>query len=180
MGKEDLAEHSGDARAYVYTAAQFEAGATHDALWNAGQARAGGGGKQHNYMRMYWAKKILEWSESRRRVGKSPSTWQQVLPGRSRRGELPAWDGAGGLARPRVPEAAVAEQSVTFQERHRSSITTASTLTSVWGDETEVLDAPESDQPRRRRRASAEGVATPQSAPRQMRLKEMFFKRPKT
>ena len=68
-----LAEHSGDARVRVHRGAT-EAGATHDALWNAGQRELVVSGKQHNYMRMYWAKKILEWSESRRRVGKSPST----------------------------------------------------------------------------------------------------------
>ena len=57
-----LAEHSGDERSHVYTAEQFEACATHDKLWNAGQRELVISGKQHNYIRMYWAKKILEWS----------------------------------------------------------------------------------------------------------------------
>ena len=52
----------GDAREHVYTRAQFEAGATHEALWNAGQMELVHRGKLAGFMRMYWAKKILEWS----------------------------------------------------------------------------------------------------------------------
>ncbi|OLN27789.1 Deoxyribodipyrimidine photolyase, type II [Desulfovibrio sp. DV] len=59
-----LAAHAGDARPYVYEPAAFEAGATHSALWNAAQGQLVRTGRIHGYMRMYWAKKILEWSAS--------------------------------------------------------------------------------------------------------------------
>jgi deoxyribodipyrimidine photo-lyase len=58
------AAHAGDVRPYLYSPAQFEAAATHDALWNAAQADMVRRGKMHGYLRMYWAKKILEWSRS--------------------------------------------------------------------------------------------------------------------
>ncbi|MCX6703244.1 MAG: deoxyribodipyrimidine photo-lyase [Candidatus Zambryskibacteria bacterium] len=53
-----------DLRDYVYTQEEFELGATHDPLWNAAQTQMVREGKMHGYMRMYWAKKILEWTES--------------------------------------------------------------------------------------------------------------------
>ncbi|KHK02684.1 deoxyribodipyrimidine photo-lyase [Desulfovibrio sp. TomC] len=59
-----LAAHAGDARPSVYAPAAFEAGATHSALWNAAQGQLVRTGRIHGYMRMYWAKKILEWSAS--------------------------------------------------------------------------------------------------------------------
>ncbi|CAI5468091.1 unnamed protein product, partial [Closterium sp. Yama58-4] len=59
-----LNEHRGDKREFVYTAAQWEAAKTHDQLWNAAQLELVHYGKMHGFMRMYWAKKILEWSES--------------------------------------------------------------------------------------------------------------------
>lgn len=62
--KEDIAKHAKDKREYVYTLKQFELGKTHDDLWNAAQMEMVNHGKMHGYMRMYWAKKILEWSES--------------------------------------------------------------------------------------------------------------------
>jgi deoxyribodipyrimidine photo-lyase len=40
----------------------FEGAATHDPLWNAAQTEMASTGKMHGYMRMYWVKKILEWS----------------------------------------------------------------------------------------------------------------------
>ena len=61
---DSLAAHRGDVREHVYTRAQFEAGETHDELWNAAQGEAVKLGKMHGFMRMYWAKKILEWSAS--------------------------------------------------------------------------------------------------------------------
>ncbi len=57
-----IAEHAADVRDYLYTREQFEAGETHDALWNAAQAQMMTTGKMHGFMRMYWAKKILEWT----------------------------------------------------------------------------------------------------------------------
>ncbi|MEN9647359.1 MAG: hypothetical protein RLY57_163 [Candidatus Parcubacteria bacterium] len=59
-----LAQHAHNKREYVYTLAQFERAATHDELWNAAQTQLLLTGKMHGYMRMYWAKKILEWSAS--------------------------------------------------------------------------------------------------------------------
>jgi deoxyribodipyrimidine photo-lyase len=57
-----LQEHASDARPYIYTAEQFEAAATHDPVWNAAQREMLRDGWMHNYMRMLWGKKILEWS----------------------------------------------------------------------------------------------------------------------
>ncbi len=57
-----IAEHAKDAREYVYDRAVLEAGATHDKLWNAMQTQLRQTGKLHGWCRMYWAKKILEWS----------------------------------------------------------------------------------------------------------------------
>jgi deoxyribodipyrimidine photo-lyase len=61
--KKSLNEHRKDKREHVYAYEQFEKGKTHDALWNAGQKQMVKTGKMHGYMRMYWAKKILEWTE---------------------------------------------------------------------------------------------------------------------
>lgn len=59
-----LQEHADDAREVVYSLEEFEQADTHDRLWNAAQNEMVQTGKMHNYLRMYWAKKILEWSES--------------------------------------------------------------------------------------------------------------------
>ncbi len=60
--RETLAKHAADPRPVLYTAAELEAGRTHDPLWNAAQREMVVSGRMHNYLRMYWAKKILEWS----------------------------------------------------------------------------------------------------------------------
>ncbi|MBN2754598.1 MAG: deoxyribodipyrimidine photo-lyase [Candidatus Goldbacteria bacterium] len=62
--KETLRIHSVDERPYVYTLKQLETGATHDKYWNAAQSQMVITGKMHNYMRMYWGKKIIEWSKT--------------------------------------------------------------------------------------------------------------------
>lgn len=62
--QETLNDHREDKRDYLYTQDQFEESKTHDPLWNAAQNQMKLEGKMHGYMRMYWAKKILEWSES--------------------------------------------------------------------------------------------------------------------
>jgi deoxyribodipyrimidine photo-lyase len=59
-----LAAHARDSRPTVYSREQLEHAATHDELWNAAQLQMLYAGWMHNYMRMYWAKKILEWSTS--------------------------------------------------------------------------------------------------------------------
>lgn len=60
--KRSLQAHAADEREYTYTYAQFEQAATHDPLWNAAQTEMVTTGYMHGYMRMYWAKKILEWT----------------------------------------------------------------------------------------------------------------------
>ena len=62
--KKTLEKHLSDERQYLYDTARFEHADTHDDLWNAAQMRMVKTGKMHGYMRMYWAKKILEWSRS--------------------------------------------------------------------------------------------------------------------
>ena len=54
--------HRPDRREYFYSYEQFEQGATHDPLWNAAQRQMTATGVMHGYLRMYWAKKILEWT----------------------------------------------------------------------------------------------------------------------
>jgi deoxyribodipyrimidine photo-lyase len=56
--------HARDARQYIYSEAQLENAETHDPLWNAAQKQMVLTGWMHGYLRMYWAKKILEWSLS--------------------------------------------------------------------------------------------------------------------
>lgn len=62
--KETLNKASTDTREYVYSKKEFEEARTHDVLWNSAQLQMVTTGKMHGYMRMYWAKKILEWSKS--------------------------------------------------------------------------------------------------------------------
>ena len=62
--KKSHAQHINDKREYVYSLEHFEKAETHDTLWNAAQNQMLKTGKMHGYMRMYWAKKILEWTES--------------------------------------------------------------------------------------------------------------------
>ncbi len=57
------ADHAKDARPYLYTRAQLENAQTHDPLWNAAMRQMTRDGWFHNYMRMLWGKKILEWSK---------------------------------------------------------------------------------------------------------------------
>jgi deoxyribodipyrimidine photo-lyase len=62
--KKTLNEHVKDKRPYLYDPDDFEKALTHDDLWNAAQMEMVKRGKMHGYMRMYWAKKILEWTRS--------------------------------------------------------------------------------------------------------------------
>lgn len=62
--KETLKEHESDKRDFIYTLEQFEQAETHDTYWNAAQTEMVKTGKMHGYMRMYWAKKILEWTKN--------------------------------------------------------------------------------------------------------------------
>ncbi len=60
--RETLAKHAADPRPALYDAAQLERARTADPYWNAAQTEMVRTGKMHNYMRMYWGKKILEWT----------------------------------------------------------------------------------------------------------------------
>jgi len=62
--RQSLTEHRRDRRGYMYSAAQLENAATHDPYWNAAMQEMVCTGFMHNYMRMYWGKKILEWSRA--------------------------------------------------------------------------------------------------------------------
>jgi deoxyribodipyrimidine photo-lyase len=61
-----LALHQADQREYGYTPDELERAATHDPYWNAAQQEMMKTGKMKGYMRMYWGKKILEWSTTPR------------------------------------------------------------------------------------------------------------------
>lgn len=90
--KRTLREHAGDRRPVLYTPEQLEAAKTHDAYWNAAQIEMTKTGFMHNYMRMYWGKKILEWLPSAEQAyevairlnnkyfldGRDPNGWANV------------------------------------------------------------------------------------------------------
>lgn len=61
---ETLEEHTNDKREYIYKLNEFALAKTHDPYWNAAQEEMKITGKMHNYMRMYWGKKIIEWTET--------------------------------------------------------------------------------------------------------------------
>jgi len=58
-----LLKHESDHREKIYSKIEFEKGLTHDIYWNAAQNELVTTGKMHNYMRMYWGKKIIEWTD---------------------------------------------------------------------------------------------------------------------
>jgi deoxyribodipyrimidine photo-lyase len=57
-------EHRTDKREFIYSTDEFEGARTHDELWNAAQMQMVLKGTMHGYLRMYWAKKILEWTKN--------------------------------------------------------------------------------------------------------------------
>lgn len=59
-----LNDHRKDKRPYLYTEQELDESKTHDDLWNAAQNQLRNEGKMHGFLRMYWAKKILEWTKS--------------------------------------------------------------------------------------------------------------------
>jgi len=61
--KQTLEQHLSDKRDYIYSLEELENAKTHDEYWNAAQSELLKTGKMHNYMRMYWCKKIIEWTE---------------------------------------------------------------------------------------------------------------------
>lgn len=60
--RKTLDAHRADPRPHLYTPEQFELGLTHDRYWNAAMMEMRETGYMHNHMRMYWGKKIVEWS----------------------------------------------------------------------------------------------------------------------
>ena len=117
-----LDEHRDDERPHLYTRAQLDAAETHDPYWNAAMREMKHTGYMHNHMRMYWGKKILEWSrtpESAYRValdlnnryfldGRDPASYANIAwifglhdrpwPGRAVYGNVRSMS-AGGLER---------------------------------------------------------------------------------
>jgi deoxyribodipyrimidine photo-lyase len=88
-----LAKHDPDPREFLYSRLQFEQAATHDALWNAAQRELLRTGLIHGYTRMYWGKKIIEWSATHQEAlatmlylndryaldGRDPNTYTNIL-----------------------------------------------------------------------------------------------------
>lgn len=62
--QDSLNAHRNDLREHVYTYDELAQAQTHDPAWNAAQTQMARSGKMHGYMRMYWAKKVLEWTDS--------------------------------------------------------------------------------------------------------------------
>jgi len=62
--RDSLELHSTDEREHLYTWKELEKGETHDDLWNAAQLQLVREGGMHGFLRMYWAKKVLEWTVS--------------------------------------------------------------------------------------------------------------------
>jgi deoxyribodipyrimidine photo-lyase len=91
--KRTMAKHAADPRPWSYTPKQFEQAETHDELWNAAQKELLLRGKIHGYYRMYWGKKIIEWSPDYERAlqvmihlhdiyaldGRDPNTYANIL-----------------------------------------------------------------------------------------------------
>lgn len=91
--KATMARHAGDPRPYLYTPKEFENAETHDELWNAAQCELLFRGTIHGYYRMYWGKKIIEWSPTYEQAlctmihlhdvyaldGRDPNTYTNIL-----------------------------------------------------------------------------------------------------
>lgn len=98
-----LDEHRDDPRPHLYSPEQFERAQTHSALWNAAQGQMVATGYMHGYMRMFWAKKILEWSPSPEQALKTALTLNDryQLDGRDPNGVVGVlWSMAGIHDRP--------------------------------------------------------------------------------
>ncbi len=92
--KKTLGEHKGDERAHAYTTRQLESAKTHDPYWNAAMRKMVHTGHIHNHMRMYWGKKILEWTNTPKHAykttlylnnryfldGRDPNSYANVSP----------------------------------------------------------------------------------------------------
>ncbi|MGB1656756.1 MAG: deoxyribodipyrimidine photolyase [Longimicrobiales bacterium] len=90
---ETLETHASDPRPWLYSREQFESASTHDEIWNAAQRQLVEEGVIHNYLRMLWGKKILEWSAHPREAldtmvelnnkyatdGRDPNSWSGIM-----------------------------------------------------------------------------------------------------
>jgi deoxyribodipyrimidine photo-lyase len=91
--RDSLSKHAADRRDPTYTREEFERAQTHDALWNATQTELLTRGVIHGYYRMYWGKKIIEWSATHQDAlqtmiylhdryaldGRDPNTYTNIL-----------------------------------------------------------------------------------------------------
>ena len=127
--RETLDRHRGDPREWVYTERQLERAETHDPLWNAAQRQMVESGWMHGYLRMYWAKKILEWSESPEAAMAAAIALERPVSARRARPERLRGHRLGDRrqARPRLgPRAAgLRDRSGTCRSRARHGSSTA-------------------------------------------------------
>jgi len=86
--RKTLQEHESDKREFMYSKMELENAATHDEYWNAAQLEMVITGKMHNYMRMYWGKKVIEWTNS-------PEEAHQILVYLNNKYELDGRDANG-------------------------------------------------------------------------------------
>jgi deoxyribodipyrimidine photo-lyase len=91
--RQTLEAHGSDPRPHLYSPDQLEAADTHDPLWNAAQRELVATGTIHNYLRMLWGKKVLEWSRTPAQAyatlvdlnntyaldGRDPNSWSGIL-----------------------------------------------------------------------------------------------------
>lgn len=89
----NLREHARDRREYIYDLETLEAARTHDEVWNAAQRQLLTEGRIHNYLRMVWGKKVIEWTGSHEQAfrilvhlnnkyaldGRDPNSWTGIL-----------------------------------------------------------------------------------------------------
>jgi deoxyribodipyrimidine photo-lyase len=76
-----LDTHAADEREHLYSLEEFERAGTHDALWNAAQTELVREGRIHNYLRMLWGKKILEWTRTPQEAldGRDPNSYSGIF-----------------------------------------------------------------------------------------------------
>jgi len=60
--KQTMNEHQHDERKWIYSLEELEQSRTHDDIWNAAQTQLREEGIIHNYLRMLWGKKVIEWT----------------------------------------------------------------------------------------------------------------------
>ncbi len=119
--RETLAAHRDDPRLISYSREQLAAGETDDPVWNAAQKELLAGGEIHNYPRMLWAKKLLEWTDSAEE-GWELGMWlndHYALDGRDPNGYTNVAWCLAGQARPPLAVAPHLRQSALHVHRQR-------------------------------------------------------------